>query len=361
MLARTAHSKTKRVKSAGRKKQPKGFTKVFKVRFTRYILYIVVVSLSLVSLLAYAGYKHLSTELAFAFSPSSYDISDNKILTIMFISINSFDADPITVTKLNYLIVDENTKKILYFTISPDISLDLPGKYGEEPLSKVIALGKLNSNKQFLGGVDLMDTTLSNIFGLKVDRYIIVDNSLSDQFSTIFEDCDFKSLFDLSTLRSIPTSLRTNLKTRDVFRIKSFIEDLPTNRVIRKNINNSITQYDLELIDETIQDLMFDSSLALENKKVAVLNGTDIPGVASFGARVISNMGGRVVSIDNTASYYQESQIIVDTSDSKSLQSILHFFPVKNIIPKESSKYSGTELYSADIIIIFGFDIKDTL
>ena len=101
-------------------------------------------------------------------------------------------------------------------------------------------------------------------------------------------------------------SVRTNLTLRELFDIYSFTRSLPQDRILKRNVSGTYLD-NPHLLDEEFQDLTFDSTLSKEKKSIAVLNGTNVPGVAKFASRVIKNAGGRVVAVGNTKETYEES------------------------------------------------------
>ena len=108
--------------------------------------------------------------------------------------------------------------------------------------------------------------------------------------------------------------------------------------------------------------LRFDLVLSKEKKSIAVLNGTDQSGVASFGTRVIRNFGGRVVATGNTNESYEESILIVDDPTSESTRIISEIFGIKNIILYSDIRgFSESEINRSDMTIIFGLDFAGLL
>jgi hypothetical protein len=155
--------------------------------------------------------------------------------------------------------------------------------------------------------------------------------------------------------------VKTNLSLREIFDIYLFTRSLPSDRVFDKEIGVTYLE-NTATLDEELKDLTFDSLLSEEQKSVAILNGSDSPGVAAFGARLVENYGGRVVAIGNAAHAYEKSMIITDDTTSESTRIISNLFAIKEIVLKsEMREFSETEISRSDITIILGLDFAGSL
>jgi len=109
--------------------------------------------------------------------------------------------------------------------------------------------------------------------------------------------------------------------------------------------------------DNSIREFTYESFLAKERKNISVLNGTESPGLAAFGTRVISNFGGRVVSTQNTSKTYDKSVIIADDINSQTVSFLSRVFKINSIISKEEALgFLESEIDRSDVVVIFGFD-----
>ncbi|GIW69712.1 MAG: hypothetical protein KatS3mg101_0459 [Patescibacteria group bacterium] len=136
--------------------------------------------------------------------------------------------------------------------------------------------------------------------------------------------------------------------------------------LFKDNISRySVTQTDVddsENLDGQILDMNFDGPISREGLSVSILNGTDIPGVASFGSRLIKNSGGRVVGVSNASINYENSYIITDIEDSVTLNYISRVLGISNVLTKkEAEKFNENEIDRSDITVIVGFDIAEAL
>jgi hypothetical protein len=146
-----------------------------------------------------------------------------------------------------------------------------------------------------------------------------------------------------------------------MFDIYRFSGSLPGDRVIEKEITPTYLENTASL-DEELKDLTFDSLLSEEQKSIAVLNASDVPGVAAFGSRLVENYGGRVVAIGNATEAYDISTIVTDDTTSESTRIISNLFAIDNIVLKSESKdYPDAEISRSNVTVILGLDFAGSL
>ena len=200
-------------------------------------------------------------------------------------------------------------KKQLIWEVPSDLVVEVPSGYGPYQLKKVFTLGELDKK----GGELLLKTT-SNLFGLKVSAYRVEG--------------------------------KTNLSWWDSLRINWF------NRTKAFQTSRLDLSGQMGRIDQIVNESLFDQVIAREAVPVAVLNATGVAGEANQVARLITNLGGQVVTIGNSEEDKEESEIWIVSDDLKSsatlafLESILGSVSVK-IEPKVIE-------YRADIVVIVG-------
>ena len=104
------------------------------------------------------------------------------------------------------------------------------------------------------------------------------------------------------------------------------------------------------------------SNISNEKKTISVLNGTSVSGVATLSSRVISNIGGRVVAIENASSEYSNTLIISDDLDSETVAYIKKSFGIDRVYTKQEASFVREDAMSrSDIIVVIGFDLADRL
>ena len=323
------------------------------------VLFVFVISLFL--LFSYSFYKYLNQKFASALSYTSYSISDDQIPTVSYIVAEDLNSDPIVIKKVNFIIFNKENKKVSLYDISVDSDFSLPGKFGNEVLSKVFALGGLNSENRFVSGAEAVNRSIFKLFGFKVDKFLLTDLKHSDFFDKLWHDggvLNYKNVKDVSNLGE---NLKTNLDIREFYDLMSFVNSLPKDRVVdEKNVPRNFQ--DTAGFDSYIKEFTYESPLAKDQKNIAVLNGTNYSGLASFGSRVINNYGGRVVASSSSSRTYDKSVIITDDLGSNTTNFLSRVFKITNILPREqASAYLENEVDRSDVVIIFGFDTSGDL
>lgn len=294
------------------------------------VMLAVLLLVSIFFILGLGFYKKITQNFASASSPNSYSIRDRDIYTLLYMSDDAY-----------YLsFFDTRNKKIISYNIPLNLTLDVPGKYGVEEISKVQALGKLsNKDDEML----LVTRSVTKLFGYKVDKYIVSGHNMTLGMSDFYKDVK-----------------ESNVSLSDAYYMYSFIKSLPSDSFIKKDFTFDYAS-NTDLIDSDIKDLTFDSKVALEKKSIAVLNGADMPGLANYASRIIVNEGGRVVSTGNSQIPYSETVLVVDDPESETVTEMVHSFGIKKVLRKSQSEINENEVDRADIVLILGLDMKDVL
>ncbi len=299
-----------------------------------------------------------------ASSRSSSDFMGKDIFSVMYVSVDRpFSEGPVSVVGMHLMIFDTLDNAVLVFKLPNNLVVDIPGRFGEEPLSKVVALGALASNGDILGGVSLAKKVLQKLFAFSIDGYIVSGPALESVFrKTLFEGNSL-GFIDLNAFKEVLSGeqLETNLTLRDLYELSILVSAASPNGLVNKEVSKSYFA-DTTLVDAFLGDLVFDSAICAENKSVAVLNGTGIPGMAEFGGRVVVNAGGRVIAKENASRSYEKSLLVVDDPFSETVDYISDFWGISTIVLKsESSGIEEPVLDRADVVLIIGLDTVDVL
>ena len=311
----------------------------------------------------YSINRYLNQTFASAYSSSetSKDTFLDEITAVSYIVVDDIKADPINVTSVNFYIFDKDSKKITNYVVPLNLKLDAGESFGEEEFSKIFALGQMNAKEPVMGGLSAVNKSLFKLFGLKPSRYILVSVNESDFLESFFNGSSYLKLLGISEITQLKNSLVTNLTLREFYKLIDFRKSLPDDRM-SKVAPTADFYKDLTQIDDVIKDMTYDSPVAQEKKNIAVLNGTGKAGIALFGSRLVSNLGGRVVAINNTQTTYDKSVVITDDLESETAHVLANIFGISEIISKESARnFSENEIFRSDITIIIGFDILNNL
>lgn len=315
--------------------------------------------ISAIFLGTYSLYKYVNQTFASALS-SSDSLLENSIPTVTYIVIDDFKNDPPTIKKVSYIIFDKNTKKVTLYDLPVDHNFEIPGKFGSENLSKMFALGGLNSEMSLESGSLTISRAIFKLFGFRSDKYILVSSEHESFFDSLWRSGGFINLLKVGRLTNLEDALLTNMNLKEIYNLLSFIDTLPRDRIVDDKA--PLCFCDTQNFDDLVRDLTLESEVSLEKKNIAILNGTNYSGLASFGARVVRNIGGRVVAIDNTERFYDNSYIVADDINSKTVEFLSSVFKIDNIIQKEQShSFNENEIDRSDVVVIFGFDTSGDL
>ncbi|HSX39634.1 MAG TPA: LytR C-terminal domain-containing protein [Candidatus Saccharimonadales bacterium] len=319
---------------------------------------------SFTSIVALFAYKNVTKSFTSALSnleliSGNSDISKQDLTSVMYLSVDSLTDRPVVVNNIVITFLDSDLKKIVSYTVAPNIVVDISGKFGQEELSKVVALGSLENDSDLSSGVALLEKTMTKIFGYKMDRYIVVDKSVDSDF-TSFLTTGNSNQIKLQNLTSIKDSMYTDLNVKEMFDVYRFVSSLPDDRFTTTKLTQETIQ-NTDDIDSDIQNLTFDSAIAGEKKTISILNGSDKAGIANLSSRIIANIGGRVIATENANHIYKNGILVVDDPDSATVKNIQKIFGFTQVVKKGAGDIDESTLDRADITLIVGIDIANSL
>ncbi len=314
----------------------------------------IVVVLSLSFLSAYSFYKKLTAGYASAFSSSSHDLLTSEYYTLAYVGVDSFSKKTVKPEFIQLFVVDKGTKKMIVYNIPLDTQIDVPGIFGVEPFSNIFALGMLSESSDLNYSADLVSRSIFKLTAFPVDRYLLVENAAAEfTKSLLYGQLKISGDIDLNMLKY---SIKTNLSLQEFYDFYNFANTLPSDRIIQKEYLD-IYKNEPILLDEEFMDITFDTSFSNEKMSISILNGSAEPGLATFGSRVVSNLGGRVVAVGNTVKIQEKSKIIAESTSARSVYYLSSIFGIEDIIEKSelNEMYEG-EISRSDITVILGLD-----
>jgi hypothetical protein len=317
---------------------------------------------SLAFLGSYLAYQRLNKSFALALDSGSdgYSAVSDQYPALIYAVVGDLKSDPLIISDLKYLVFDKKNKKVLIYHIPVQYKFDIAGRYGEEEISKVLALGALNSENPLEDGTKTLKNSILKIFGFKVDKFLIASKNSRSLFDDLLGNGSFLDLLKLKDFVAVRDEFKTDLTLEEFYSLFTFVKSIPNDRLINKAlVLEDLT--DPTIIDASFEDIGLDSYVNQESKNISVLNGTDISGVASLGARVVKNMGGRVVALGNADRTYSLSVIVADDLDSKTVRFLSRVFNIKNVVKKADGYVQEHEVDRSDIVVIMGFDTTEKL
>lgn len=296
-------------------------------------------------------YKNLNSVAVSALSINSFDLINANSYTVLLV-----DSDKtLGINSVSLVLVDKKGKKVKIYKFPGELVMNVHGRFGNEEISKLFMLGNLEEAR----GIELTKKTIQDFMGINVDRYISMDQNVKQSVYDLFTKGDGSILMSLKSIRTISQSLKTDMKVNELYVVYKYVSGLPSDRFFSYDLNQNDIVSPVS-VEADIQDMTLNSDFAAEKKSVAILNGTDVEGMAGIATHYVNNMGGRVVAFGNASKQYQESILVVDDKQSLTAQSIKRYFNISKVITKDEVEgvYEG-EIDRADILLIIGFDIAN--
>jgi hypothetical protein len=309
-------------------------------------------------------YRFITQNITSAFSTDNVTFMETGYPTVLYIVADNIHSDNIHLKKVEFKIFDMEGKKVVTYSIPLEYELDAPGRYGMEKISNIFTLGQIKgkSTDPLLNGITELNMVMLKLFGINAEKYVLVQEDMEKPVETFWASGDITPFFNKGNLSGLKNTIKSNFSPSELYKLSNFINTLPSDRLIS---NKYLAEYidNKDAIDQEIRDMMLLSQISKEGLSVAILNGTDKEGVASFGSRIVENNGGRVVAVSNSIKPVEHSVIITDRQDSLTVRKLAKIFGVSPIINKQDAKsqFSDSELDRADVVLVIGFDLASSL
>lgn len=209
---------------------------------------------------------------------------------------------------------DLKNNSINAVAIPADISLETTKGYGNYRLDKLLRLD--DQEKQ---NGRLLMSSISKLLGIPIDGYIDDQKTLKDISADLDKDQFIKLHYGIIGLNQLFSGIKSN----SVNNIYSIIDNLKCYLVNQRIKGGKIgfinlgltsaylkinggdeTQFntlDLQRLDEVLKDYFNEDEISNENYNIEVLNSTSESGLAEDVARLITNIGGKIVNTDNSS------------------------------------------------------------
>ena len=180
---------------------------------------------------------------------------------------------------------------------------------------------------------------LTKTFEIPIDGTIISQNPNSSNISSML----LKSAF------SFGQSLK-KLTILDVLRLFLFSKTIPQNNIYERQLLSSLNDAQKSTV---ISLSLTDTSVYQENQAIQIINASDIGGLGSRLAALVTNIGGNVVLVSTSDKTAQNSKIVYFGKESYTVKKMSSYLGIS----PEDSDQRGV----ADVIIIIGKDKADGL
>ena len=223
--------------------------------------------------------------------------------------------------------------------------------YGTYRINSVFNLGELDN-----GGGKLISGTIQDYLGLTIDGYARLEDG----------NIEFVQQALVGLLRN---KGETNLTSWDLVRLWWQLKKIRPDRIKMVNLGetsacsevvladeSSAIEIDSERVDRVVSQLFKDQKVRIEDLAVAVLNRTSHQGLAGRAARLITNIGGRVVEVGEA-----ESLSVTKPGEKCEVQSaekLRNSYTVKKLIRIFDCSWGGEALggHRAEVILILNED-----
>ncbi len=253
-----------------------------------------------------------------------------------------------------YLLSFENQdRELTVVTIPLESYLPVTSGYGDYKAGSIFTLGNLDKK---IGGGLLLSGTISNTFGLPIDGYIDL-NGKKLAFSQIFTP---QKLWEINTDKfTRRKGINTDLDPSTLNRFLVAVMNLRTDQIKIYNLDElsvteryllpdktEIRKIDTNKLDKLMEDKFREYEIVEENVSVAIYNAGTKSGVAYGVARIISNIGGKVVVVGNADEKIKdECQIGGMPKDSATYKRLKYIFDCVEAEMPPTKKVSDIFLY----------------
>lgn len=229
-------------------------------------------------------------------------------------------------TNLNIVIRSQTTdflsynpydRRVVIVRFPDETYLNVPG-YGNWQVRSIYELGQ--SEKVPIGG-ELLKVSLSRVMGVPINGVLVGGNQLSERSTNqLLEDVRGSPTF----LFSLTANSTTDLSFMEILRFWWEIRSIRFDKIQTINLAQSdITSWEVlsdgtrvlkinqPLLDQRLEGMLQEGFLARERLSVAIFNSTSHPLLADRAARIVSNLGGRVVETSTLVGDPQSLTVVI--------------------------------------------------
>lgn len=232
--------------------------------------------------------------------------------------------------QISLLSFNPQDQKITVVDLPDNAYLEAAGNFGKWEMRSIYDLG----------GGQLLEETLSDLFGLPIDGFLNFSGKYyQKQTTAIVEDLRKDPL----SLISMLPYLKTDLTLFELLRLKMGLSSVRFDKINHINLREGeafiknkladgteILDPDTIKLDSMLSRETTDPQIQLEHKTIAIFNSTDYPGLAQKAGRLITNIGGDVIITSNGKNKHKFTGIFGEKS--KTLDRLKQIFNVRDTI-----------------------------
>jgi hypothetical protein len=353
------YRKTSRNKRRKSRSSWKALKKRFqlKKRFRRLGLAFIIFLSVLFTLGVVYVWQYFTRPFARAAGTFEIEISwDGKMpLNLLWLEVENIEDETSPLAGVSVVSINPTLERLSVFNLPLEYSVSALSQ-GNHPLKNLYGIGNLADPKQ---GIELVVKSASYILGAPIEGYLLVDGTGLKELDQLFSGCGgFKEYLSFRNITRLPRFvglthqyLQTNLTLSELVRAIYYVWQVRSDRVTTVDLGSELVG-DQAALDAFTGPLLKDANFTTERLKIQILNGTLEPGLASFAARVVKNMGGEVVRVGNHERQdLTKGFLVLDESGSYTAKRLAHVFGVVDSRPPRSSVEKR-----ADITVVLGLE-----
>lgn len=234
--------------------------------------------------------------------------------------------------EIGILHFDPGDKKLVVLATSKNTYMELPKGFGSWRVGSIYGLGQEENPPQ---GAKLLRQSVSKLTGLPIDGIVVIDrpgNGGVEEFVNRIRKSPFEIVFAFGGLKTDLTpldGLQALMAISSVRGDKVDFLDLEKSEITQSELlpdSSRVLGVDSVKLDLFIRGNMADAGIISEGTSVGVYNATPHPGLASFAARMITNLGGNVVIVTNTEDHQQNSMVLSEKNTSKIFKKLVQVY-----------------------------------
>jgi len=227
------------------------------------------------------------------------------------------NIDPVTLASF-----DPGSQTISFLTIPDGTYIEAAGDYGPYRIEKIYPLGKLEGR-----GIELLAASLETYFGLPVDGWIEAEEKWQEATGA-------KKLLSGLIGLGIKEKSMTSLSRWDLVRLWLTVNRTRGHKIETVDLGETTVAEEFSLPDGTdarridnkrisriISNLFTDYQIRQEDLAIAIMNAGGETGLAAKAARLVANIGGRLVEVGDWSEELKECQVKTTPSVKKTYTS----------------------------------------
>lgn len=226
--------------------------------------------------------------------------------------------------------VEPTEKRLVVLRIPAQLVIEASRGYGEYRIGAIYELGELEKK-----GGELLRESVQEYFGVPVERYLKIPNTQYAIPNTR------NGLLKILNSLILKREGATDFSPVELFRLWWTIRKVPSDRLISLDLSkfnlveeksladgSKVLTLERGASDNLAAKYFTQKKIREENLAIKVVNATSHAGLANQAARIINNMGGRVVSVETKETEGEKCQVMAGEKKRKSrtVESLLGIF-----------------------------------